>query len=184
MNLEQKTLFIAGKFEDNSGRASTIGEIIFKGIGPMNNGNCDYYNGGSFAELERGYDIGIFSAAVADYIPKEVYSGKIPSKGSLENIPVKETAKVIAEVHQRFPELYMATFKYECNLTREELLTIARGRVERGYDLVVANRGEDMVGGEHKAYIVGKEGVIAEPWSKQEIARQLLGVIGSEFGRK
>ncbi len=147
-------------------------------------GDYEEYRQNVFTELGRGYDIGIFSAAVADYIPTEVYSGKIPSKGSLKNIPVTETAKVIAEVHQRFPELYMATFKYECNLTREELLMIARGRVERGYDLVVANRGEDMMGGEHKAYIVGKEGVIAEPWSKQEIARQLMGVIGSEYGRK
>ncbi len=147
-------------------------------------GDYEEYRQNVFRELEKGYDIGVFSAAVADYIPTEVYEGKIPSQGSLKIISVKETAKVIAEVHQRFPELYMATFKYECNLSREELLKIARGRVERGYDLVVANRGEDMVGGEHKAYIVGKEGVIAEPWSKQEIAKQLLGVIGSEYGKK
>lgn len=56
MNLEQKTLFIAGKFDDNNGKASTIGEIIFNGIGPVNNANCDYHNGGSFAELEQIMD--------------------------------------------------------------------------------------------------------------------------------
>jgi len=147
-------------------------------------GDYEEYRQNVFAELERGYDIGIFSAAVADYIPSEVYQGKIPSQGELKSIPVKQTAKVIAEVRQRFQELYMATFKYECGLTREELLAIARGRVERGYQLVVANRGEDMVGGEHKAYIVGKEEVLAEPWSKREIAQQLMGVIGSEYGKR
>jgi len=56
MNLEQKTLFITGKFDDNGGRESKIGNILFKGMDLTDTINCEYHNGGSFAELETIVD--------------------------------------------------------------------------------------------------------------------------------
>ena len=124
------------------------------------------------------YDAGIFSAAVADYIPLTSAQGKIPSGGALTAIPLQQTAKVIREVRDAFPELPMVTFKYECGITKEALLAIANKRIGEGYQFVVANRGEDMIQS-HRAYIVGPQGVIAEPESREAIAHSLMDVLGA-----
>ena len=136
-----------------------------------------------FSQLEMGCDAGIFSAAVADYAPETVFSGKIKSDGALKSIPLVQTRKVIRDVRERFPGLYMATFKFEQGVTQEELLVIARSRIADGYQLVVANRAEDMVNG-HKAYIVGKEEVIEEAASKEDIGRKLISIICDGLGKR
>jgi phosphopantothenoylcysteine decarboxylase/phosphopantothenate--cysteine ligase len=120
-------------------------------------------------------DVGIFSAAVADYIPVEVFEGKIPSEGALESLRLKQTPKVVKEVRGKFPGLLMVTFKYEENISRKELKVIAQARMEEDYELVVANRGEDMnPQGDYGCIIVGKEGIIAEPSSRNECTMVLL----------
>jgi len=126
------------------------------------------------------YDIGIFSAAVADYIPEEKREGKIPSKGALNSIPLKQTTKVIEEVRNRFPELYMTTFKFEIGVSKEKLEEIARSRINQGYELVVANRGEDMKE-KHNAIIMDKTGVISQPEDKKEIARKLIEILENKY---
>ncbi len=122
-------------------------------------------------------DIGIFSAAVADYIPAEVREGKIPSQGALNSILLKETIKVIKKVRTEFPSLFMVTFKYEEGITRERLLEIAEERIRDGYQLVVANRGEEMNEKEHHSIIVSNKGIIAEPGSKQETGKMLSDIL-------
>ncbi len=123
-------------------------------------------------------EIAIFSASVADHIPKEVFDGKIPSHDVFESIELKQTPKVIKEVRRKFPDLFMVTFKYEEKVSREELKEIARRRVGEGYQLVVANRGEDMTReGEYQGIIVDKNGVVAEPSSKKECARLVLDLL-------
>lgn len=140
------------------------------------------YKSNVFNELGKGYEGGIFSAAVADYIPVNKASGKIPSGGVLENIPLKQTSKVIKEVREKYPDLYMSTFKFQGNETsHEELMSIAKDRVNQGYDLVVANRSEEMKGGKHIAHIIGSEGEIYTPQSKKEIAYQLIGAMGERM---
>jgi len=137
------------------------------------------YKANVFTELEKGYGIGIFSAAVADYIPERVMQGKISSGGAITNIPLVQTKKVISEVRKKFPNLFMVTFKYEDDSTSyEELMNIANKRViEDGYQLVVANRAQEMKNRTHKAYVIGKEGLISTPNSKDEIAKHLLDAI-------
>lgn len=138
----------------------------------------DAYKANVFQELSKGYDIGIFSAAVADYQPKDRRHGKIASGGEL-TIEMKPTAKVIDEVREKYPELYMATFKFCIGKTQEELIEIAQNRSEK-YQLVVANRGEEMVD-EHAAYIVDRSGVLARPVGKENIARELVRIIGESY---
>ena len=129
--------------------------------------------------LERNpFEVGIFSAAVADYIPMEVFDGKIPSDGTLKSIRLKQTPKVIQEVRRKFPDLHMVTFKYEEKVSRKQLETIARARVKQGYQLVIANRGEDMSPeGDYRCIIVDKNGVVAEPSSRQECATSVLDLL-------
>ncbi|MFA6461703.1 MAG: bifunctional phosphopantothenoylcysteine decarboxylase/phosphopantothenate--cysteine ligase CoaBC [Candidatus Woesearchaeota archaeon] len=142
----------------------------------------DQYVENVFGELSKGYDLGIFSAAVADYRPEVVQEGKIPSQGHLKEIKMIETMKVIKAVREKYPELYMVTFKYETGVSVDRLMEIANSRL-KDYQLVVANRDLDMKEGKHEAYIVGRKGVLANPQTKQEIATQLMDVLGKEVGK-
>lgn len=123
-------------------------------------------------------NFGVFSAAVADYIPREVFDGKIPSQGALKNIQLKQTPKVVNEVRQKFPELFMAIFKYEEKITGKKLIGIAQKRAKRGFQLVIANRGEDMTPeGGYRGLIVNKDGKVSESSSKKECAKLLLDIL-------
>ena len=72
-----------------------------------------------------------------------MFPGKVPSNGVLSRIELTTTQKVIGEVRTKFPSLGMITFKYQENVTYEELINIAQQRLQQGYQMVVANRGED-----------------------------------------
>lgn len=114
----------------------------------------------------------VFSAAVADYRPEAVLPGKTPSGGALETLRLVPTQKVIAEVRRAFPDLHMVTFKYQENVTHEQLLEIARKRLAEGYEAVVANRGEERgPAGEQVAYLISGEGEPARLVGKPGIAR-------------
>ncbi len=103
----------------------------------------------------RPFRAGVFSAAVADYRPREVATGKIPSGKDKLAIELVPTAKVIDEVRARWPELRMVSFKYQEQMGHDQLMGIARERLARGHAAVVANRGEETgPAGEQVAYLV------------------------------
>ena len=138
----------------------------------------EYYSKVMDILKNNSIEIGIFSASVADYIPKEVFDGKIPSQSELQSIQLRQTPKVIKDVRQKFPNLLMVAFKYEEKISGEKLEKIAQSRVKQGYQLVIANRGEDMtLGGEYSSIIVDKNGVVAKPSSKKECATLLLDLL-------
>lgn len=121
-------------------------------------------------ELGRGYEAGVFSAAVADYRPAAAASGKIPSGQDELTLTLVPTVKIIEEVRREHPELYMVTFKYQEGLAHEELMNIARTRLTR-FPCVVANRGEEQGAWSPRAWMLtrgadptpldGKQGVAA-----------------------
>ncbi|ELS02438.1 phosphopantothenoylcysteine decarboxylase/phosphopantothenate--cysteine ligase [Xenococcus sp. PCC 7305] len=120
---------------------------------------------------QHQYQCAIFSAAVADYQSAQVFPGKIPSGGALQSINLIPTAKVIAEVRARFPQLYMVTFKYQENIDHDQLMAIANQRLQQGYQMVVANRGEEKgAQGEQIAYLVTSEQPPIKSIGKQGIA--------------
>jgi len=133
----------------------------------------DQYVQNVFMVLESGYDIGIFSAAVADYRPTEKKEGKIPSGGKLI-LELRPTAKVIDEVRGKYPDLVMTTFKFEHGKTRKEMEEIAQERLQK-FQCVVTNRAEEMMM-KHKARIHTREKII-EVEGKKNIAQVLLDVI-------
>jgi phosphopantothenoylcysteine decarboxylase/phosphopantothenate--cysteine ligase len=137
----------------------------------------EYYDAVFDSLCSKDFDFSIFSAAVADYAPTKVYEGKIPSKGAIESIPLENTPKVIKEVRKRFPRLFMTTFKYEERVTPEELEVIAKNRIGEGYQMVVANRGEELTEKEHHSIIVDETGVIARPTTKTENAKMILDAL-------
>ena len=130
-------------------------------------------------ELAHPYRFGIFSAAVADYKPAQVFPGKIPS-GALSKIDLVPTKKIIAEVRAKFPSLGMITFKYQENISHEELISIAQTRLNQGYQMVVANRGEEhQTTGAQVAYLITKEQAPQKAVGKQEIAQAIADYLES-----
>ena len=132
----------------------------------------DEYRHDVIEELSyHNYQWAIFSAAVADYQPKQVFPGKIPSGDTLQSIDLIPTKKVIAEVRAKFTHLGMITFKYQENITHEELIEIANQRLQQGYQMVVANRGEEKGdNGEQIAYLVTKNEPPQKAIGKENIA--------------
>lgn len=141
----------------------------------------EYHNAVTQMLLQYQFDCGIFSAAVADYIPIERKAGKIPSRAGLKEIALKETAKVIQKVRQQYPKLYMATFKYEEGITPQQLEAIAMKRTGEGYELVVANRGEEMKGEMQHSIIYDRNGKVTEGFTKREIAERLLDLLAQRL---
>jgi phosphopantothenoylcysteine decarboxylase/phosphopantothenate--cysteine ligase len=103
----------------------------------------------------KRFAAGVFSAAVADYRPRDVVAGKIASGKDRLTLELVPTVKVIDEVRARHPELKMISFKYQEQISHDALIAIARDRLARGHSAVVANRGEDTgPAGEQIAYLM------------------------------
>jgi phosphopantothenoylcysteine decarboxylase/phosphopantothenate--cysteine ligase len=135
------------------------------------------------SELQTNYRYGIFSAAVADYQPTQVFPGKIPS-GELSKIDLIPTTKVIREVRAKFPSLGMITFKYQEDISHQELINIAQSRLQQGYQMVVANRGEEhQATGAQVAYLVTKERSPQKVVGKQEIAKAIANYLEATCDR-
>ena len=103
---------------------------------------------------ENQYFAGIFSAAVADFRPNTPMTGKISSNSSLA-LSLIPTDKIINQIKNKFPDVYMITFKYEHSTSHDELISKALDRIEQGYPAVVANRGNEKGSkGEQIAHLV------------------------------
>lgn len=123
---------------------------------------------------DTGFEAGIFTAAVADYRPDQVYSGKIASGGALHSLNLVPTQKVIKLVRAQHPSLAMITFKYEEGIDHAGLMKIAERRLAEGYEAVVANRGEESEAeGEQVAWLVTAGSEPQRLVSKPGIARAL-----------
>ena len=132
---------------------------------------------------ESALDFGIFSAAVADYQPRETIREKIPSGKNQLSLALIPTKKVIREIHEQFPTLTMITFKFEMNKTHEELMEIAQQRLVQGSQIVVANRGEEQgPNGEQVAWIILSNQEPIKAIGKPQIASTLLDAIESLCG--
>jgi phosphopantothenoylcysteine decarboxylase / phosphopantothenate---cysteine ligase len=144
----------------------------------------DEYREGVLDELSSGdWSAAIFSAAVADYRPRQVLAGKTPSGGALSTIELVPTEKVIDLVRRRHPDLYLVTFKYQEGMSHEELMAIGRERLERlgGRGAVVANRGEETgPDGEQVAWLLTGDGEPARAVGKPAIAAAIADHLEGE----
>ncbi len=102
------------------------------------------------------------------------------------------TVKVVEEVRQRHPELYMVTFKSLEGVSHDELIRIARARLDR-FPCVVANRGEEQTPGvwgaeppsstaQRRAWIVTRDGDPRPVDGKRALAEALADHLESALG--
>jgi phosphopantothenoylcysteine decarboxylase/phosphopantothenate--cysteine ligase len=112
-------------------------------------------------ELARGYQAGVFSAAVAAY--RLAQEGEIPSPPRAHETTLRllPTAKIIAEVRAAHPDLYMVPFKYQDGGSREALLERARARLAH-FPCVIAIHGEEQPAESQRAWLLTRG---AEPVS-------------------
>ena len=86
------------------------------------------------AELEKGYDIFINTAAISDFTVDK-HDEKIRS-GQALHLELSNVPKVTDMVRAKYPHLFIVCFKAETNTTPDELIECARSIP---VDLVVAN---------------------------------------------
>jgi len=141
----------------------------------------DDYRRLTLEAVAGGLDAGIFSAAVADYRPRQPVAGKIASGlGHLE-LELEPTEKVIDAVRAADPALVMVSFKVMQGASSEELIATARRRLGPS-QLVVANRAEEVQGEEQMAWIVDAEGA-EEVQGKGAIAAALADRLEGMLGQ-
>jgi phosphopantothenoylcysteine decarboxylase/phosphopantothenate--cysteine ligase len=133
-------------------------------------------------ELAKGYEAGVFSAGVADYRPEAAVAGKIPSGQDRVTLTLVPTVKVIEEVRNTHPSLHMVTFKYQERVTHEELMAIARARLDR-YPCVIANRGEEQGAREQRAWMLTRGADPRPLHGKRAIAEAIADHLELALGR-
>jgi phosphopantothenoylcysteine decarboxylase/phosphopantothenate--cysteine ligase len=131
-------------------------------------------------ELERGYDVFVCAAAIADYTPDEVAGGKIKS-GRRLTLKLKPTRKLTKLARDSFKDLFVVGFKAEYNVSEDELTASAVRKLEgERLDLIVANDvGRNRFGSDETSvvFVKGSKAVGRKSGRKADVARKLLDLI-------
>ena len=131
-------------------------------------------------ELVPSYDIFISAAAVSDFKFKKK-SDKIDSSSSLF-LNLKPTTKIIRQIKDINPDIFLVGFKAEFNISREDIIECARKQIaDAGTDLVIANdisKYECQFGSDNNEVLIVDDNVLSIPLaSKNEIANTIFDVI-------
>lgn len=113
------------------------------------------------------YDVGIFAAAVTDFEADEKKE-KIQS-GAEKKVTLKPSKKIVQEAKAKTK----IVFKLETEHYGEKLTEIGKKKLEEGYEIVIVNNLNEIIGEKHKAYIITKKKVV-ECQTKKEIAEKLV----------
>lgn len=90
-------------------------------------------------QLINNYDVFIATAAVSDFAPIIEESSKISSSLDL-SLEFKPTEKIIKQIKQINPNIFLIGFKAEYNISNEKMIKLAKKQIkEAGTDLVIAN---------------------------------------------
>lgn len=137
-------------------------------------------------------DVFIAAAAVSDFTVAEV--GSVTEKGSITErgskissaseatLKLKPAPKIINQVKEHNPAIYLVGFKAEYNVSRDELVESAKRRMrESGADLMVANdvaeAGAGFGSDQNKVVLVDDEIWEIPLSTKEEIAALVIGRI-------
>ncbi len=140
-------------------------------------------------ELKNSYDIAIMTAAVSDFKPESPVGQKIESKGKQQiTITLRTTAKIVDQIKKISPNIFLIAFKADSNITNEQLVQKAYGRMKDcNADMIVANdvsrKGSEMGSGTSEVFLISKDKKILHLSldSKKNIARKLFNEISLYF---
>lgn len=127
-------------------------------------------------ELPRRYDAVIHPMAVLDFQPDVVREEKTTSGVREWVVRLVPTPKVIGLVKELAPETFLVGFKLEVGKRVDELRAIAYDFLRANHaDLVVANDLRDIEEGEHRGYLIGRDGsLVRTATGKEAIARAVV----------
>lgn len=129
----------------------------------------------------KKYDVVIHSAAVPDYVPKNIYTGKIKSGKKDLTIKMKPTVKIVDYIKKWDPHAFLVKFKLQVNSKENDLIKIAKKSMARSKaDMIVANDLLKMANNKHIAFIIDKE-EIKRVDTKNNLAEELLFLIAKKI---
>lgn len=136
-------------------------------------------------KLVSDMDIFISAAAVSDFEFRQKSDKKIDSSSSLF-LNLKPTTKIIRQIKQINPDIFLVGFKAEFNITREEIVSCARKQIaDAGTDLVIANdisKDNCHFGSDNNEVLIVDDEVLAVPLAfKNEIAKTIFDVISKKI---
>ncbi|MHA2033294.1 MAG: bifunctional phosphopantothenoylcysteine decarboxylase/phosphopantothenate--cysteine ligase CoaBC, partial [Candidatus Kariarchaeaceae archaeon] len=135
------------------------------------------------------YDSLVSVAAVSDYAPHH-QAGKIPSGQTELSIKLKPTIKIVKSIREKYPSLYIVTYKAEVGISKADL--IQKGTIfleQNKVEMVCAN----WVGEVDKGFmsqtneifiIQDKKEIIPLKGSKQRIGTDLALIIADNINRR
>jgi phosphopantothenoylcysteine decarboxylase / phosphopantothenate---cysteine ligase len=139
---------------------------------------------GALTELLPENDIFISAAAVSDFTVEKTSIEKTGKISSEENLTVnlKPSPKLLNSVKKINPKIFLVGFKAEYNVTEEELILMAKKRIETsGADLIVANDvsvpGAGFGSDKNHVIIVDDATFTVPLTSKKEIAKNIIAMI-------
>lgn len=114
----------------------------------------------------KEYDIVIHSAAVSDYRPEKVFSGKLASGIKSFRLKLIRTPKIINLIKKASPDSLLVGFKFEPDALKTSLIKEAAVLLNKSKaEFVVANT---VNGGNYRAYIVSRKETLG-PFSKKKL---------------
>ena len=135
--------------------------------------------------LVPDFDIFISAAAVSDFEFRKKSDKKIDSSSSLF-LNLKPTTKIIRQIKDINPEIFLVGFKAEFNISKDEIIECARKQIaDAGTDLVIANdisKENCQFGSEDNEVLIVDDEVLTVPLaSKREIAKSIFDVISKKI---
>ena len=126
-------------------------------------------------ELKNNYNIVIHAAAVSDYQLKKSFKRKLSSQLKNLKLDLIPTPKIIDLVKKTAPGVFLVGLKLESALTKKNVYQKC-GRLfkDANCNLVVANSVKKE---KYRAYILDKTKVLAEAFSREELAKKLIKVL-------
>ena len=136
-------------------------------------------------KIISSYDIFISAAAVSDFEFRQKSDKKIDSSSSLF-LNLKPTTKIIRQIKDINPDIFLVGFKAEFNISKDEIIECARRQIANaGTDLVVANdisKENCQFGSDNNEVLIVDDDVLAVPLaSKREIAKSIFDVISKKI---
>lgn len=132
---------------------------------------------------KKRYQVVIHSAAIPDYIPINVYNGKIKSGKKELVIHFKPTKKIIDQFKKWDSNIFVVKFKLEANEPNQSLIKIGYESLKDSKaDLIVVNNLSKMKK-QQLAYILDKNKKITQVEGKKQIAKKLITIIENHFNK-
>ena len=128
-------------------------------------------------ELNNATDIVVSAAAAQDFVVDRSYEKKLRHSEPLM-LKLTPAPRVLSGAREMAPNAFVVGFKAEHRVTDEELLEVAKSKLEEGLDMVVANDVGRVGAGfdidDNQVMIVTRSGHKEMRASKSEIARAIL----------